>query len=171
MRLFIAINFDGATKQKLLAVQDRLRLRAPTANYTRPENLHLTLLFIGETENVAALRRMIATCFTEPFDIVFDRAGTFGRGLYWVGVRETPELDALAASLAADAGDAGLPFDAKERFTPHITIAREAVPAARPELSFEPFSMRVGRVSLMKSERVRGVLTYTEVYGKSAERA
>ena len=167
MRLFIAVNFDNETKGKILAVQERLRLRAPIANYTRPDNLHLTVLFIGETENVSAIRKMIAIRFLKPFDITFDRAGTFGRGLYWIGISDVPELDALAEAFAEDAEAAGLPFDAKKAFTPHITIAREAVPAARPNLDFEPFTMHVDRVSLMKSERVRGVLTYTEVYGKS----
>ena len=148
-------------------MQERLRLRAPIANYTRPENLHLKVLFIGETDNVAAIRKMIAMRFSKPFDITFDRAGTFGHGLYWIGISDAPELDALAAEFAEDAETAGLPFDAKKRCTPHITIAREAVPASRPNLDFEPFTMRVDRLSLMKSERVRGVLTYTEVYGKS----
>ena len=47
MRLFIAINFDPETKRKLLEVQHRLR-ELGKGNFSREDNLHLTLAFIGE---------------------------------------------------------------------------------------------------------------------------
>ena len=48
MRLFIAINFDEETKQSIIAVQRRLR-EWGRGNFSHPENLHLTLAFLGET--------------------------------------------------------------------------------------------------------------------------
>ena len=49
MRLFVAINFDKETKRKILNIQDNLRKYA-TGSFSYYENLHLTLVFLGETD-------------------------------------------------------------------------------------------------------------------------
>ena len=48
MRLFIAINFDDTELDAFEAARERLRDQAGAANYSRRENLHLTLAFLGE---------------------------------------------------------------------------------------------------------------------------
>ena len=48
MRLFAAINFDRNMNDALLSVQEQFRENNVKGNYTRAENLHLTLAFIGE---------------------------------------------------------------------------------------------------------------------------
>ena len=48
MRLFIAINFDDTELDAFEAARERLRAQAGAANYSRRENLHLTLAFLGE---------------------------------------------------------------------------------------------------------------------------
>ena len=48
MRLFIAINFNDDTHNRLIALRDELRSRSERGNFSLPENLHLTLAFIGE---------------------------------------------------------------------------------------------------------------------------
>ena len=48
MRLFIAINFNNETRSRLLALCDELRANSRGGNFTSMENLHLTLVFIGE---------------------------------------------------------------------------------------------------------------------------
>jgi 2'-5' RNA ligase len=50
LRLFVAVNFDAETKSRLLAIQDKLKKQAVRGNFSKPENLHLTLIFIGETD-------------------------------------------------------------------------------------------------------------------------
>lgn len=165
MRLFIAVNFDSTTKEKLLAVQRRLAAAAG-GNFTRPENLHLTVLFLGEIGDDSAVRRAVAARFQEPVELQFDRIGTFRRDLYWVGVAPSPALNRLYEGLRDDLTRAGFHGDWGETLTPHITLAREVSLRGRPDLAFEPFSMTARRLSLMKSERVAGRLTYAEVYGK-----
>ncbi len=167
MRLFIAFCFDDRTKDALMAVQRRLSDCA-SGNFTERENLHLTLAFLGEMGDDAAVRRMIAERFHAPVRLEFDRVGTFRRDLYWVGVKPDPALDALYAGLVADLRRAGLSGDWPQRLTPHITLGREVRLRAQPDLAFEPFAMTARRLSLMKSERIAGRLTYTEIFGKSA---
>ena len=59
----------------------------------------------------------------------------------------------------------GLPVD-KKPFSPHITIAREVVSDEPVKLNVKEVSMPVCKISLMRSDRINGKLTYTEVYGK-----
>ncbi len=166
MRLFIAINFDPATKEKLLSVQRRLAESA-IGNFTRPENLHLTLLFLGEVGEASPVKRIFSERFIEPVPLKFDRVGTFRKDLYWVGLAPCPALDVLYSGLRDDLALAGFSGDWADILSPHITLAREVSLRGQPDLSFEPFCMTARRLSLMKSERVRGVLTYTEIFGKA----
>lgn len=48
MRLFIAINLSDAMKDALINTQCEMYDRGVRGNYTKEENLHLTLAFIGE---------------------------------------------------------------------------------------------------------------------------
>lgn len=166
MRLFISINFDPATRERLMAVQRRLAACA-SGNFTRPENLHLTVAFLGEVAQAAAIKRAVSERFVQPVELVFDRVGAFRRDLYWVGVRPSLALNALYRGLVDDLRRAGFCGDWPERLVPHITLAREVSLHAQPDLSFEPFSMTARRLSLMKSERIAGSLIYTEIFGKS----
>lgn len=167
MRLFIAVNFDQETKDNLLSIQKKLRASAKSGNFSRPENLHLTLLFLGEVENPAVFRNLIDRCFTKTFDLQFSRTGNFNGDLYWVGVKSSPVMSKLYEELCEGAIRGGLLLKEHGHFSPHITLARQIELTSAPNLSFTPFSMHVSRVSLMKSERLNGKLTYTEIYGKS----
>jgi 2'-5' RNA ligase len=48
MRLFVAIELSDELRNHLVRVQDKVRTVAPNLSFTRPENLHLTLKFLGE---------------------------------------------------------------------------------------------------------------------------
>ena len=50
MRLFIAINLNKETKNKLLALYDELRNSSVRGKFSLPENLHVTLAFLGECD-------------------------------------------------------------------------------------------------------------------------
>lgn len=164
MRLFIAINFSKEVKDILLEAIDELRSQSISGNFTRPENLHLTLAFIGESENIPAIRNVIDRCAVPAFDMTVQGAGHFG-DLYWVGIENNPILKSLAEKLRTDLRASGFDIEAKA-FKPHITIARQLTANKPVSISVPETSMKVSRVSLMKSERINGKLTYTEVYGK-----
>jgi 2'-5' RNA ligase len=48
------------------------------------------------------------------------------------------------------------------KYSPHITLGREVVTDAKP-WNIEPFGETVSVIDLMKSERIRGKLTYTVI--------
>ena len=164
MRLFIAIRFSDEVKNVLLDAIGQLRRQAVSGNFTRPENLHLTLVFIGESTDLTSIRTAMDRTAVRPFDLTVSGAGHFGN-LYWVGIEANPILKAYVQNLSDALRSAG--FDIERRaFGPHITIARQVETTRQPHLNVPKTAMTAGRVSLMKSERIGGKLTYTEVYGR-----
>jgi 2'-5' RNA ligase len=161
MRLFIALHFSPPVMDMLKGVITQLAKQG-RGNLTRPENLHLTCVFIGETTDAAgaaAALREASDC--PPFEITVGGSGHFGN-LYWVGIDKSHELEKIAASLRNALKTHGLPFDEKA-FKPHITVARQFESVALPKIEAPSVSMQVEGLSLMRSDRVDGKLTYTEI--------
>lgn len=164
MRLFIAINFSQEIKDSLLDAIEQLRQQSFSGNFTRPENLHLTLAFIGESERLDDLRQVLDRIDSRPIHLELGGSGHFG-DLYWAGLQKAPALDRLARMLRQDLIQQGFDIDRKA-FRPHITLARQLQANQEPQLQLAPAQMRADRVSLMCSERINGKLTYTELYAK-----
>ena len=161
MRLFAAIQFSPAVRSALGRAIVALRAQGG-GTFTRPENLHLTLAFIGETDRVedakAALKRAAAG---GGFRLTAEGLGRFD-DLWWAGVRENAKLEALALGVQQSLRDAGFPIE-KRPWKPHITLVRRWH-GPKPQVTLSPTSMRAHKVSLMKSERIDGQLVYTEIY-------
>ena len=166
MRLFIAIHFSPEVRRLLLRTIESLRGQAAGGNFTREENLHLTLAFLGETSDAAGARAAIDAAAASAFAITVGGSGRFG-DLWWVGVEENPALFSLASSLQDELRARGFSIEHRP-FRPHITVARQVVLRAPVRLEVPRVTMTAGRVSLMRSDRVAGKLRYTELYGLDA---
>ena len=165
MRLFIAINFKSDIKRGLIALRDDLRSCSERGNFTRDENLHLTLAFIGEVspKKVDKIKAIMETVTFAPFAASAERLGTFSRGtLWWAGLREDKPLMDLQREIEHKLALCGFEMDGR-KYSPHITLGREVVTDAKP-WAIEPFGEPVGAVDLMKSERIDGKLTYTPIF-------
>lgn len=97
MRLFIAINFNNDTLSQLFALRDELQSKSERGRFSLPENLHLTLAFLGECDGkqTAAVKSVIDAVSFEPFDISVDSVGRFKRDsgdIWWAGLRESNHL-------------------------------------------------------------------------------
>ncbi len=136
MRAFIAIDFDDAVIRQLADLQTRLRQRLPSLKWVRPDQLHLTVKFLGEMDDsrVAEIGEALTAIATNraPFAVRLKSVGCFGpRGsvrIIWVGVKDaTGALQRLAAD--CDAAMASLGFPREERpFSAHLTLARNKNP-------------------------------------------
>jgi 2'-5' RNA ligase len=167
MRLFIAINFDDEVKARLLQAQAALRRASASGNFTRPENLHLTLVFLDEIPSgrVREIQRVMDAAPVRPFALQFEDMGKFGN-TWWLGIRQNPALTGLYDHLAQGLKTAGFSIESRP-FKPHLTLAREII--LRSGISPEkpkPFAAQVEAMHLMKSERINGKLTYTSIYEK-----
>ena len=177
MRLFIAVNCGDETKKLLLSVQEKIKSQSLKGNFSRPENLHLTLVFLGETpeEQVPAICTAIKEALrppAAPFSLTFSQTGCYrhsNKELWWIGAGHSdPFLGALKnlrQRITGGLSTAGVAFDDRP-FNPHITLGREIKHNAPIVIPQQEINFSVNRISLMKSERSGGVLVYTEVFGQ-----
>ncbi len=147
IRAFVAIELSDEVKQALRNVQDKLR-GAPGSREVRwvaPENMHLTLKFLGNvdrarlTRYTAALEQ--AAAGIPRFNLTAHALGCFPNtrkpNVIWVGLEgDLPTLLRLVQQVEEAFGEAGL--EREERaFSPHLTLGRvrrEARPVERAEL-------------------------------------
>lgn len=175
MRLFLAINFDARTREHILAAQRRLQ-EVGRGKFPRPENLHLTLVFLGELapQREAAIREAMDSVSVPAIRLVFDRTGRFRRedgDLWWLGLAPNGALTTLQKELSDSLRSRGFILESR-RFSPHITLARQVTlrgPLGENELLETPFTAEADTVSLMLSERIDGALTYTQRYAVRAK--
>ena len=164
MRLFIAIPLSNTAKDAVRQLQNTFRAAGVRGNYTSPENLHLTLAFIGEYGDPDKVLDALATVEFEPLPLVMDRLGRFD-DLWWTGFADSPELNALVKRLRRALAEAGIPYDRK-KFMPHVTILRRADVPSRdhlPQAQPRPQRMMAERVVLYCSTRGRSGMIYTEL--------
>ena len=160
MRLFVAIQLSDECKRSLTGMMHELKKQGVKGSYAPVQNLHLTLAFIGETDDPAAVKDALKGIDIKPFRLALTEPGVFG-DILWMGVKGNQGLPG-AAKAVRDALDAAqIPYDRK-KFEPHITLVRKASgnwkKAAVPK-----GEMMVKKISLMKSSVKDGKRIYTEV--------
>lgn len=131
-RLFLAVWPDAAARQALLRWREAARWPAGAAP-TPPEQLHLTLHFIGDVprarlpEVAEGLAVSCGRC-----RVAFDRAECWPRGLAVLGTAAPPAaLAELHGRLAEALRALGLPVE-RRPWRPHVTLARRAAGALLP---------------------------------------
>lgn len=131
MRTFIALNLPGRERQRIHRAVGALRERGLPVRWVEPDNLHLTLKFLGEvrperlSDVEGAVARVAST--TQPFTLVLEGFGAFPTvrrpRVIWMGAEATPELRCLKQDLEWALADCG--FEAETRaFHPHLTFGR-----------------------------------------------
>ena len=161
MRLFVAIDLSEEIKDALVSVQDGMREKRIKGNYSKRENFHITLAFIGEYGNVDKVTDALGTVSSEPFEISLDGLGSFG-SVWWAGLSDSDALKALSRRVRRALSEAGIPFDRK-KFSPHITLIRQPSADAIPGVESPHGSMQVCRFSLFRSDRGKSGVVYTEI--------
>ena len=103
----------------------------------------------------------------DPFPLALEGFGRFG-DLWWAGLAKSEPLNALVRRLRRALAENDIPFDRK-RFSPHITLVRKGVFDGKPPAVEVPrVEMTVDRFSLMRSDRGKRGMIYTELGGKDA---
>ena len=160
MRLFIAILLSEEMKKALTDAQQTMVDRGVRGRYSPEENLHLTLAFIGDYPDAQPVLDALNTVSFRPFDLSLEGIGCFG-DLWWAGLKDSLPLAVVARRVRRALAESEIPFDRK-RFSPHITLIRRASKDAAG-IRVAPVGMRVQRLSLMRSDRGRNGMLYTEL--------
>ncbi len=174
MRLFVAVNFDKDTVEHLYKGAEFLRKNSISANISRKENLHLTLAFIGEVPSAKQAINALHEVKVPPFTLILEGYGEFSKGsICFAKTKSCPQLLNLANEVKGNLLAKGVSFDPKP-FKSHITLARQFEPlpqfnktAINQVLSER--AVQINQISLMRSDRINGRLTYTELYKKTLE--
>ncbi|MGC1617829.1 MAG: RNA 2',3'-cyclic phosphodiesterase [Candidatus Acidiferrum sp.] len=145
MRLFVALEIPAAVRDNLATLIEDLRalssqLADKRPRWVRPENLHVTLKFIGEVANakLEGIRGALSEVRSSvPVEMDFCGLGFFPNekhpGVLWAGLNASPNLPALAANVDRALETRG--FAREQRaFTPHLTLARFEPPGLHEKL-------------------------------------
>jgi 2'-5' RNA ligase len=124
MRLFVALDLPQEIKDKLFLLKD---VNLNGAHWTSSEQWHLTLHFIGETEDDTAIQAALSTTSARSFSLKLEGIGTFPpKGqprVLWVGINSPESLKKLYQQVGEALKLTG--FQAESRpYHPHITLAR-----------------------------------------------
>ncbi len=179
VRLFIAVEITGEIRKKLAEFQDELKKVDADAGWVAPENLHITLKFIGyiDEEKIDAVTSIIKDSLThiKPFDLRYAGVGTLptekNPRVIFADVRDTggvlvkihERLDNQLVALGV--GREG------RKFNPHLTLGRiktrrnvrRLVESLNSYNGFDFGSEHVTRVVLMKSDLSPGGPIYTKL--------
>ena len=169
MRLFIALQLNDEMKDALQNMQNFMRGCGVKGNYTKRENLHLTLAFIGEFEDPDIVLEAIDRAKLRPFEIALSGAGSF-KSLWWAGIEGGMALRSFARRLRRELDAAGIPYDRK-KFSPHITLIRKPECCGTDSESeilaalkdTKEIKMTIDHASLMRSDRGEHGMIYTEI--------
>lgn len=135
MRVFIAIDLDEIIKQDLADLQAELQgkvdIKRGDANWVNPDNIHLTLKFLGEAKDaqvvdICNIAKEIAPRHKK-FDIDFEKVGYFGgksARVLWVGAGENcEELLELQQDLEEKLAELGWATESR-KYAGHLTLCR-----------------------------------------------
>jgi len=177
LRAFVAVNLDPDLRDAFVRVQERLKATRADVGWVRPENLHLTLKFLGAVEEVrlSQVEEAVAVGVRGygAFRLVFGSVGAFPgtrtARVVWIGLSEGAEaLAALHSRVEATLQPLG--FAREERpFTAHLTLGRVRGPGRREQLAAALISMPsepqgemvVRRIDLMRSDLSPGGARYS----------
>lgn len=130
-RIFIAIRITGNAAFRKLVADLKYELSESSVKWTDPANLHLTLAFLGDTEEniIPAISMMLdEKCrgFGN-FDFDLRGIGVFKNikdpRVIWTGIDKTEKLNSIQEKIITGLKETGI--DTEDRpFSPHLTIGR-----------------------------------------------
>ncbi|HET7307642.1 MAG TPA: RNA 2',3'-cyclic phosphodiesterase [Gammaproteobacteria bacterium] len=153
MRLFFALWPDDALREALHRTA-RKPVRHSGGKPVTPDNYHVTLKFLGNTDDEGYERVCVAadTIRAQPFELRLDQIGFWLKPrILWLGAEQVPEaLAALARDLDQAAESCG--FEPELRpYRPHVTLARK-VSDPGPLARIQPLAWRPEAFALAASE-------------------
>lgn len=129
MELFIAIGLERETAQRLCEFTGRALPEHPAEH---PDDLHITLHYIGETEQGNEIARRLSRVAYAPFALRFAGLDCFLRedahtNVIWQAVQD-PDGHLAALRNGISAALEGISFSPASAFTPHITLSYTSRP-------------------------------------------
>ncbi len=167
LRTFIAVELDPAIQKELKSIQDHLKKSAADVTWVKPENIHVTLKFLGEispekAEIVKIVLKETLLGF-QAFSFEMTHLGAFPKvenpRIIWAAIdAQEKNLSGMTKRLEQNLEQAGFKKDDQD-FAPHITLGRlktstqkfALIKAIKAFNLTQPLIQEVTKVSLFKS--------------------
>jgi 2'-5' RNA ligase len=135
MRLFLALELPPATAEQIHAAVAPLRVAEPALAWVPVQKLHLTLKFLGGSDDTRVAALVQATdrvaARHRPFELTLATVGAFPNlrrpRVVWIGVHGEPRLELLHHDVEIAAAEVGYEVEGRP-FRPHVTLARVRAP-------------------------------------------
>lgn len=133
LRTFLAIDVGDEIRERLVSLQEKLAIEAPDVKWVERENLHVTLLFLGDVdqrETIDICRAAQKAVEAMPsFAMTIEGAGCFPNPrrprTLWVGVgKGAREVTAVHDAIETPLLDLGCYRREARAYTPHVTLGR-----------------------------------------------
>ncbi len=128
MRLFIACEIPEDSRKKLVTLQNEIGDEHVKIKWVEPENIHLTLKFLGEVDDTKAdgIKDSLLKIKAEHFSASLSRFGVFPSESYvrvlWVGLEPANKIEELHDKIDDALSELG--FKPDSRFQTHVTLGR-----------------------------------------------
>jgi len=160
------LEFDKRTKDSIALLQQEIEPYCQNALYTRYENLHLTLCFLGDVEAtcLTLLKEILNSLKTPPLALTLNQLGQWRKSqgdILWLGVEENRVLEALQKELSYLLRTNNFVVE-QRAFHPHVTLARGA--RCRKLPAIEALTVDIDKITLMHSYEKQNLLTYTPIH-------
>lgn len=135
MRLFVALDIELAIRERIARFLDGVRGFAPEAKWVRPESLHVTLKFVGESDKLSEIHTALSDVRADAVTGTFRGTGFFPKPssarVFWIGIESDGRLTHLAQSIDSTLAPLGIETE-KHAYRPHLTLARGEMQSRRP---------------------------------------
>jgi 2'-5' RNA ligase len=140
MRTFVAVEIPDDLRSEVIAYQRRLQSFEARVRWVKPEQMHITLKFLGEIDQTQSdlLDELFQAVAEEnaPFELELQGLGAFPNlrrpSILWAGITTGADaLAGLAGQLEAAASELGFKKE-KRGFNPHLTLGRVKSPKGLP---------------------------------------
>jgi 2'-5' RNA ligase len=166
-RLFAAIKIHPSASYIRLFNEISSSLYHERIKWVEPENMHLTLKFFGETDEIQipVIRQAIETAVSqsEPFTIKIANTGIFGSRydpkVIWFGIETQAKLETLAQNIFTEIAKCGWEMN-RQNFVPHLTIGRIKVLKDKP--LFQKIISKYNTVEIQE-EKVTEIILYESI--------
>lgn len=170
MRLFVAVLLDEEIKTALAEAEEALSSMG-SGKFSKKDNLHLTLAFIGETDRREDIEKVLSGISFPGSEFSVGGTGRFEKGILFARAKDSGMLSSLAEKVRKALASAGIPAE-EMPFVPHITLARkfrenadfseEKADSLVPEMK-----TKISGISLMESLSTGEGVIYREIFSKS----
>jgi len=180
LRSFIAIELPDGVKSALAELRQELKKCKADIRWVKPDNIHLTLKFLGDTDEkiIGSIAEAVKTACIgyKKFTLEIKGVGVFpdirAPRVLWAGISDNDSLTGLQKSIEDGLVKLGYAVE-RRRFRPHLTLGRFKSSSGKEDLydkieehkNISLGFMEVKSIFLIKSDLAPSGAEYTKIAG------